>query len=81
MRFFSLTHGRHDSDGKFLYASVVIRRLDGSVVIRRLDGSVHVKFAHGKNAKGLFTPKTRVFSAAEILLRKNQNPIHLNGTR
>ena len=31
--------------------------------------------------KGLFTPKTRVFSAAEILLRIYQNPIHLNGTR
>ena len=30
--------------------------------------------------KGLFTPKTRVFSAAEILLRIYQNPIHLNGT-
>ena len=28
-------------------------------------------------AKGLFTPKTRVFSAAEILLRIYQNPIHL----
>ena len=34
-----------------------------------------------KMAKGLFTPKTRVFSAAEILLRIYQNPIHLNGTR
>ena len=31
--------------------------------------------------EGLFTPKTRVFSAAEILLRIYQNPIHLNGTR
>ena len=27
--------------------------------------------------QGLFTPKTRVFSAAEILLRIYQNPIHL----
>ena len=33
-----------------------------------------------KGPKGLFTPKTRVFSAAEILLRIYQNPIHLNGT-
>ena len=33
------------------------------------------------NSKGLFTPKTRVFSAAEILLRIYQNHIHLNGTR
>ena len=33
------------------------------------------------NHKGLFTPKTRVFSAAEILLRIYQNPIHLNWTR
>ena len=32
-------------------------------------------------SKGLFTPKTRVFSAAEILLRIYQNPIHLNGAR
>ena len=32
-------------------------------------------------SQGLFTPKTRVFSAAEILLRIYQNPIHLNGTR
>ena len=31
--------------------------------------------------QGLFTPKTRVFSAAEILLRIYQNPMHLNGTR
>ena len=31
--------------------------------------------------KGLFTPKTHVFSAAEILLRKYQNPMHLNGAR
>ena len=29
----------------------------------------------------LVPPKTRVFSAAEILLRIYQNPIHLNGTR
>ena len=34
-----------------------------------------------KGPKGLFTPKTRVFSAAEILLRIYQNPIHLNETR
>ena len=32
-------------------------------------------------SKGIFTPKTRVFSAAEILLRIYQNPIHLNGAR
>ena len=32
-------------------------------------------------SKGLFTPKTCVFSAAEILLRIYQNPIHLNGAR
>ena len=31
--------------------------------------------------KGLFTPKTHVFSAADILLRIYQNPMHLNGTR
>ena len=31
--------------------------------------------------KVVFTPNTRVFSAAEILLRIYQNPIHLNGTR
>ena len=30
---------------------------------------------------GPITPKTRVFSAAEILLRIYQNPIHLNGAR
>ena len=33
------------------------------------------------NPKGLFTPKTHVFSAADILLRIYQNPMHLNGTR
>ena len=31
--------------------------------------------------EGLFTPKTHVFSAADILLRIYQNPMHLNGTR
>ena len=35
----------------------------------------------GMHRKGLFTPKTRVFSVAEILLRIYQNPIHLDGTR
>ena len=33
------------------------------------------------SSKGLFTPKTHVFSAAEILLRIYQNPMHLDGTR
>ena len=31
--------------------------------------------------KGQFTPKTLVFSAAEIMLRIYQDPIHLNGAR
>ena len=36
----------------------------------------------GKNVRlGLFTPKTHVLSAAEILLRIYHNPMHLNGNR
>ena len=37
--------------------------------------------AKKRESLGLFTPKTRVFSATEILLRLYQNPIHLNGAR
>ena len=40
-----------------------------------------MKPTFSSSPEGLFTPKTRVFSAAEILLRIYQNPIHLNGAR
>ena len=42
---------------------------------------VNMSWIYLYNFLGLFTPKTRVSSAAEILLRIYQNPIHLNGTR
>ena len=35
----------------------------------------------GNNVRLWGRPKTRVFSATEILLRIYQNPIHLNGAR
>ena len=54
--------------------------------LRGISANVHLHcepwgHINHEDIKGLFTPKTRVFSAAEILLRIYQNPIHLDGTR